>query len=76
MGARHPPFPTPPASIGYRLIEILPDLFQIRSTEPVPRPYLGNCSGKFVWRAVKDFFGGGGRIESLPLSVSISLAIA
>jgi hypothetical protein len=67
MGGRHPPLPTPSASIGHWLI---------RPTMPMPCPYLGNCSGKFVWHALKEGLRGqGGRIGSLPLLVSISLAI-
>jgi hypothetical protein len=31
-----------------RLIAILPNSFQVLSTEQVPYPYLGNCSGKSV----------------------------
>jgi hypothetical protein len=50
MGARHPPLPSPPASIGYRLVAIVPDLVQVRATEPLLRPYLGYCSGRYVWR--------------------------
>jgi hypothetical protein len=61
----------------HQLIAILPDSLQVRSTEPLlVLIWAIILASLFDARSRKDFFGGGGRIESLPLLVSIFLAIA
>jgi hypothetical protein len=50
--ARHPELAAPQAFVRYLFVPILPDMFQVGCTQPVPCPDLGNCSRKAL------FFGG------------------
>jgi hypothetical protein len=84
VGTRRPPFPTPPGSISHRLIAILPDSFEVRSTGGCPvriseivlaSLFEAESSGALIHRRSTVHRGGGGRLVSGLLCIALLLVV-